>query len=275
MKSLILTILVCLLSFPVHAAEKESAYNRVLRTNSLRCAYTAVDPHVYKDLDTEKMTGPVAAIATEMAERLGLNIEWVAEVGHADFAEGLKTGRYDAYCGILTTAPTRARAAAFTRPYMFLPYYAFVRSDEQRFSTLESMNDSSVRAGVIDGEIFQIYTRKYLSKAQEISLPNMTPPGQLMVDLADGKVDVLIHDPLLFRQYDKNNPGKVRYAMDKAPLDIAPIGFAVEPNETKLRDMLDLSLLSMIVSGQIDNILKANAMDNIIVRRPQPLYREP
>lgn len=275
---LALFYLLALTAIPAaHAADKddkETAYDRVLKTNILRCAYTSVDPHIRKDPNTGEISGPLHDIAEAMASAVNITVEWSDEVGHADFAEGLKTGRYDAYCGILAIAPQRARVAAFTDPILYIPYYAYTKNDETRFASPADLNKPDIRTGVIDGEIFQAMSRKYFPNAQEHSLPNMTPQGQLFMDLAQGKADVVIHDPLILQQYSLKNPDQIKRAF-KTPLEVYPVGYAVSPDEGKLRDMLNTALLSLHRLGKIDEILNGYGIDDTLFYRVTLPYNLP
>ncbi len=239
----------------LHAAEPESAYDRVMRTNTLRCAYVTTAPYAYKDLQTGEMAGLSIEIANEVAKALHLTLEWAAEVGFADFAEGFRTGRYDAFCGALTITPPRARVAAFTSPLFYVPYRVYGRKDEQRFHALSDINQPSVTVATVDGEAFQFVTRLYLPHAHEYNLPNMTPPGQLFVDVADKKADAIIHDPLLMAMYAQSNGDKIKPLLPGV-LESRPHGFAVGPKDLALLHVLDTAILTLQTTGVIDSILK-------------------
>lgn len=265
----IFILLTLWVSFPAFAA-KETSYERVLRTNILRCAYGAADPYISKDMVSGKVKGPMVDIAEAMADQLALKVEWTAEVGYADFAEGLKTGHYDAFCGIMAMAPTRARAVAFTYPLFYAPYFVYVRQSEDRFKTLEDINQPHVKAGVIDGEVFQFMTRKRLPAAQEYSLPNMTAQGQLFVDIANGKADVALHDPLVTALYRRSNPDQIKRLFDE-PIEVYSMAFAVMPQEQALRDMLNVSITALQNLKIIDGILNDHGIDgNTLYRMDKP-----
>jgi len=142
----------------------ETAQERVIRTGIIRCAYVTLDPYIYRDLGSknEPLRGPTVDVAEAVADALSLKIEWTAEVTFAEFAEGFKSNRYDAFCGHIAMAPGRARVAAFTDPVYYVPYYVFARPDETRFTSLSEANTSDFQAAVIDGEVFQFMTQKYV-----------------------------------------------------------------------------------------------------------------
>jgi len=252
-----------LLSAPsaIAAAEKESAYERVMRTGVIRCAYASVGRHIRKDANTQQVIGPIPEIMEAVTESLSLKLEWTAEVGYADFAEGLNQGRYDMFCGALSVVPSRARVVQFTHPIFFTLVTAYVRAAETRFTDLSSLNVPNVKAATIDGEGFQKVTNKYLTDVQEISYPNMTQGDQILLDLVSGKVDTVVHDAVIVRDFLQNNPGTVKRLFEK-PLEIFPYAFAVSPKEHSLKNMIDSTLLYLHALGRIDEILERNDIDD-------------
>lgn len=252
---------------------KETTFERVVRTNTLRCGFAAAPPMIYKDNHTGEILGGYAKIAEKMASLLELKLEWVAEVGFADFAEGLKTGRYDAFCGVLSQAPQRSRVVRFTDPIAYYPFEVYVRKGDKRFQSIAAMNKPDVKVGTIDGEVFQIITRKHLPDAQEMSLPNMSPDSQLFLDLIDGKVDVLIHSPVMYEEFEANNGDKLDKPFAK-PIELYPVGFAVAPEEHEMAEMFNTALRSMHILGDVDELLTQNGLSRKVNWRLAVPYQE-
>ncbi|MCP5404743.1 MAG: amino acid ABC transporter substrate-binding protein [Pseudomonadaceae bacterium] len=235
-------------------AVKESAYERVLRTGVLRCGYASFGTNLYKDPNTGEIGGYTADIARAVAKELGLEVEWTAEVGFADFAEGLKNAHYDMFCGPLSMIPARSRVATFLDPYLYMPFYVYVRTGEDRFRTFEALNDPAYTYGSTDGEVFQKISRKKFPLAKENALPNMSQPAMLFLDLAARKSDFLVQDLSAYRDYVSNNPGKIQVFLNK-PLEVNAVAFAVAKGEDDLEDMLNVAVHTLVQNGVVDNIL--------------------
>jgi cyclohexadienyl dehydratase len=246
--------------------QKEAAYERVLRTGILRCAYAAIQPDSYKDLKTGEMKGPIIDIAEKMADQLNLTIEWVSEVGFADFAEGLNTGRYDAFCGVIGKSPGRARAALFTTPTLYYPSYIYVRKNDDRFTSFEDLNKPSIKAGAIDGELTQFMTKKYFPNAKEMSLSNMSSPAELFLNLANGKIDFVIHTATNGNKFIANNPDKIEPVFSQ-PIEVRPAAFAVNVEENKLAALLNTSIETLVDLGVVENIIKAHDLEHDLLPR--------
>jgi len=76
---------------------KETAYERVMRTKTLRCAYSVWRPFFSKDPNTGEISGVVPELFDKAAQDLGLKIEYTEEVNPAQMFEGFSTNRYDCH----------------------------------------------------------------------------------------------------------------------------------------------------------------------------------
>lgn len=105
MRRLLLLILLLTVA-PAFAAEtKESAYDRVIRTGTIRCGYAISPPVMVQDPNTKKLSGLDYDLWQEIGKDLGLKIEFVEEAGWGNFIEGLRSNRYDAFCTELWPDP--------------------------------------------------------------------------------------------------------------------------------------------------------------------------
>ena len=57
-------------------AKKETTYERVMRTRTIRCGYFVWPPFLTKDLNTGALSGLNYDVAEEMGKLLDLKIEW-------------------------------------------------------------------------------------------------------------------------------------------------------------------------------------------------------
>ncbi len=112
-------------------ATKETAFQRVMRTNKLRCGYVLYDFVVNKDPNTGKMSGIMVEAIDEMGRRLGWEVEWTEELPFMTQFEGLKTGRYDAICTALWGFPETAKIAEFAGPLYYEPIGIWVMRYKQ------------------------------------------------------------------------------------------------------------------------------------------------
>ncbi|NTU76597.1 MAG: amino acid ABC transporter substrate-binding protein [Alphaproteobacteria bacterium] len=220
-------------------AAKEPAYERVMRTGTLRCGYLFYPKFIERDPNTNAFSGMWYDLMNEIGKQLSLKIEWTEEVGAANAFDGLKSGRYDAVCVPFNQTPGRARVTEFTAPIIFAPTYAYVRADDTRFdNAYEKINDPSVRFAYMEGEFSQYLKAEKFPKAQTVSLPNLTDVSQVYMQIAMGKADVLTTEPSTIEPFLLNNPGKLKRVVG-APLRLQASGISVGVGEEALKALLD------------------------------------
>src|ERR1700733_12800080 len=76
-------------------APKESTYDRIKRTGTIRCGYTTWNPLFYIDPKTNEKTGIFHDIMEEAGARLGVKIVWQEEIGWASITESGRNGSVD------------------------------------------------------------------------------------------------------------------------------------------------------------------------------------
>lgn len=221
---------------------KETAYARVLRTGTLRCAWYVMPPFFQRDPNTGAFSGVYFDVMEEMGRQLQLKIVWTEEVAGATAYEGLQTNRYDAVCAAFAPLPARAKVASFTMPLSYRPIYAYVRAADTRFDNhSERIDDPSVKISVIEGQGAHLFAQRLYPKASLLILPSFSDLTQNELNVADGKADLSLAEASTAARYMASNPGKIRRATG-APLIRVADTIQVGPDETALKDMLDSTL---------------------------------
>ncbi|MBL8637988.1 MAG: transporter substrate-binding domain-containing protein [Alphaproteobacteria bacterium] len=277
MKNYFLALLLLILPFPSLASDKLTASERVVSTNILRCGYGGSNPYFKKDPNTGEISGMYIEILQEAAKLLSLKIEWTEEVGYAEFAEGLKIGRYDAFCAPIGILPSRARVSTSAIPLAYNPQFFYTTKEKKLSSNIQDYNKKEIKAVTTDGEGFQILTRKFLPNATEVSNASMTPPANIFMDVVMGKVDVVMHDPVNINMFNKDNAekGKLIPITDK-PTSLSPTtAFSVLPEDTHLLNMMNVAFQTLLDSGKVEEILMKYEVTPDILYRVEPNYKKP
>src|ERR1035441_4639325 len=194
MKHIVFAILVLLTALPAFASDKQAneVYDRVVKTRTLRCAYTIYPPFIAKDTVTGEISGLFHDLTEQMGKDLGIKIVWAEEVGSDAIFSGLGTGRYDAVCVGYFSTPSRANGGAFTKPLVFVPTYMYVRKGESRFHAIDDFNKPGVKIGTMDGEFSQIFKNDRLPLAGEVSLGGLSSAAERLEVVATGKADATL-----------------------------------------------------------------------------------
>lgn len=237
-------------------AQKESVYDRVIRTGELRCGYFTWKPSFIKDANTGEMSGLFHDYMEELGGALHLKIVWAEEVALGDVPAALQSGRIDAMCSSTFVISERARVMDFIQPLYFVPLHAYARVDDSRFDgfTTEAFNTAAYKVAILEGGVTSIIQRYYLPQAQTYELPQFTSPAELFASLAMGKADFVLYERYTFEDYNAHNPGKLKRVTGQ-PIKIFPLAVAVAKNQDALREMLDTATTDLQLAGALEKII--------------------
>ena len=247
----------------------ESAYDRVMRTGTIRCAYGIARPWIIKDPNSGAMSGLSVKVMEAVAKHLSLKLDWTQETGWGDLAASLSSGRADVACSGLWIQAAQARELTFTRPYMYNALYAFSRADDARFTgDLSELNQPNVRFAGMDGDVTADVPRVKFPNATIVGIPS-GGDEQSLLQVATNKADLVILDATNVAAFNEHNPDTPLKRVPTAePIISFGSALAVDNDELKLRDMLDATLTEMHGSGELDRII-----DELLQKYPDALLR--
>jgi polar amino acid transport system substrate-binding protein len=240
----------------ITTAAKESTYDRVMRTGTIRCGYAMWPPFIMKDPNSGKLSGFEYDYMQALGDALHLKIDWSEEVGWGDFPSALNAGRIDAFCAGAWPSATRAREIDFTRPIVYQPLYAYVRAGDPRFdNNSAAIDDPSVTAVTMDGEMSSLVAASDFLKAKTVQLPQLSNASELLLNVVTGKGDVTFTDSITESRFAANNPGKIRRVVTKMPLRVFGVPLAIARGQDAFAHMVNIATDEMLLSGKIEKIL--------------------
>jgi polar amino acid transport system substrate-binding protein len=241
------------------AVKSETAFERVMRTRTLRCGYALWSPVIYKDLKTGEIKGISRDIMDELGKKLDLRIEWTDEAVWGTIVEGLATKRYDMICNGLGVMATRARVINFSAPLFYTPIYLVVRADENRILKTEDVDNPAVNIAILDGDGFAVLAPRRFPKAVIKSLPQNSDWSAIFQEVETKKADVAGVDSSAFIEYLKTNPGKLKILDKSNPLFLFPVAFGLPQGDVALKTMIDAALSELFFDGTIAAALRTHA----------------
>lgn len=257
MRKILLLIAMFAASFPVLAQEKESVYERVIKTGTLRCGYGIFPPMVVKDPNTGTLSGIFVDIMKEIGMATGLKVEFTQEIDWGQIAEALKTNKIDAMCAGMVATPKRGTVMAFSDPLFFLKGEAFAREDDRRFdNSYDAINQPDVRLAVNEGDVTQDIARRQFPKAKLVFKTQMAGDDILFMDVASNKADVTFNAPSMVHAFNKKSSVKLRVIPLPRPITIAPNVIAVDIHEQALQDLLNTAVGELHYNGVIADIFE-------------------
>ncbi len=252
-----------------------SVYDRVMRSQTLRCGYGPWPPFINKDPLTGQFSGIFFDYMEALGKSLHLKILWTEEVGNGEFIEALKSGRIDAMCASIWPSASRAREIDFVTPIYYSPIYAYSRIHDTRFDHhLDRINAPDISLVTVDGEIGDIIANEDYPKVRKISLPQSSSVSEAFMTLASRKADVVFANPAMFALYEAKNPRIVQRIPANHPLRVFGNTIAITAGEDKLRQMLSTATVELLASGKIDSILNQYKPDSDSLLRVRPFFQD-
>jgi len=234
-----------------------SAFDRVVSSHTLRCAYAAYDPFLI--VGTNKaITGIFHDVMEEAGKRLDIKIVWAEEVGYGNVNTGFQTERYDAFCAGLWPAGTRAVNTIFSRAVAWDPVGVWVRGDDARFGGhMEKLNEPVYKIADIDGDATVAMADAIFPKAGRVTLSQtQSTVAEEVIQITTGKADAVFQDYLSADRFLKNTPGSLKNLSPDKPVLIYPLTIGYNQHEMALRDMFDVVLSDMERDGTTGHIVK-------------------
>src|ERR1019366_454810 len=209
MRHIVFALLVLFTALPAFASDKQAneVYDRVVKTRTLRCAYTIYPTFIDKDPNTGKLSGLFHDLTEEIGRQLNLKIVWAEEVPTDAIFEGFRTGRYDAVCPGYFATPSRTAGGDFTRPLVFIPFNMYVRTGESRFKSFADFNNPGVTISTMDGEASQIAVNDAFPQAHQNTLPGTTAATDRFMAVAGGKSDATPMEAAIGMEDKAHHPG--------------------------------------------------------------------
>jgi ABC-type amino acid transport substrate-binding protein len=264
-------------NFGFQPTKKETAFERVMRTRTLRCGYSVWAPFFMIEPNTKAMSGTDYEIIEAIGKVANLKIDWQDEVGFGTFPEQLQSQKDDAFCVSVWISAARAQRVELTTPADYSPLYAYVRDGDTRFdNNLDAINNENVTITVIDGSAIKAVADGTFPKAKQFALPGDSDGSQMLMALAARKGDVTFDDEFTIHEYNDHNPDKkLRRVPSPNPVRIYGGAFSVGKGEWELRDELNAAIAELLGNGTIDRILsKYEVVPGSILHAAKP-YAHP
>ena len=229
-----------------------STLDRINAEGVLRVGYIVFPPTVFQDPTTNELTGHHVETIREIARLAEWRLEFVgAEFG--TFVAGLGSGRFD-----ISIAPTfvtvpRATSVAFTRPLFFAGNSAIVRLEDERFASLEDIDQPSVTVAVTQGEAGHEFARANFTNA-EVVVHSGSTQSLTFQDVISGRADVALGDAYVTAAFAAEHPDSVKDLFGDAPYNLTPVSWAVRQRDVELLNFLNASLDALDYQGRLKEL---------------------
>lgn len=233
----------------------QSVRDRVVKSGVLKVGYIVYPPFVAKDPNSGQLSGTDYEIINQMAQNLGVKVQWTEEVGYASMIEGLQANRYDIVPGIWQNS-ARSKLVDFSDPLYYTAFDVYVRTGDARFTdNLDAINQPGVKIAAIDGQSEDAIAKSQFPKASEVSHPDISDPSVILEDVASKKADLTFAEPVAAAAYIKNNPGVLQNVSVGKPLRTYGYTMIFKQDQPDFKLMLDTAISEVLNSGFVDGVL--------------------
>ncbi|HEY1095918.1 MAG TPA: transporter substrate-binding domain-containing protein [Alphaproteobacteria bacterium] len=255
------------------AEHVETAFERIQRTRTIRCGYYIYPPVTYKDGNTGKLSGLSVDMMDRIAKRADLKVEWVQEVNFGDWQEGLRTKRYDLACTPMWPNTAIGQVVYFTKPFFYSGIYPIGRGNDNRFNKLEDLNKPNVTVSVQEGNDGYYLAPDVFPQAKKITVAASTSGNMVIQDVVTKKADFVLLDKNAVNEFNSTNPDAIKVLVDH-PVKMMPFTLAVGVGEDAFLQFINNATDEMILTGEIDRLVKKWVKDPSIYQPNAPVWMD-
>lgn len=234
----------------------KSAIALILVVCSVACAAPTAALRVGMDLsyppfETIGPDGKPAGISVEIAQALAAELGRPLQIENIPFTgliPALKTGKIDLIISSMTATEERAKAVAFSDPYLTTGLALLVPASSAA-SGLADLDLPGKTIVVRQGTTGEVFARTNIRQAKILTLEK---ENACVLEVAQGKADGLIYDQMSVFQNARRQAGKVRALL--APLQKESWAIALRPGDPELLKQVNAFLARFRTDGGFDRL---------------------
>ena len=233
------------------AHHEKNLIEQVLDRGKIALCTSSLAPWAFKNPDTNKWDGFVPELAYQMADELGVEVEWV-ELSYANMIPALRAGKCDVAFGSFVRSAKRAIVIDFTDSHFDFGTFVAIRKDDDRWTSYEQMNSPDFTFAARP-DYSETITKKYFPKATVRVTQgdnNDLPRLEVRAGRADGAID---DGPTLAAFNAEHDFLKV---FDGPSLEGNGAAWAVRPGSEHMLRFLNNFLLSRKELGEYDRLVQ-------------------
>jgi polar amino acid transport system substrate-binding protein len=195
--------------------------------------------------------GQPQGVSVEMARALAAELGRPLEIENIPFTgliPALKSGKIDLIISSMTATPERAKAVAFSDPYLTTGLGALVPASSKT-TGLGDIDQPGNTVVVRQGTTGEVFARKNLNNARLLTLEKETA---CVVEVVQGKAAAFIYDQMSVFQNNKRNPETTRALL--APLQTESWAIALRPGDDALLTQVNAFLAKYRTAGGFDKL---------------------
>ena len=205
----------------------------------------------YPPCETIGPDGQPAGISVDLARALSVELGRPLVVENIPFTgliPALKSGKIDLILSSMTATPERAKAVAFSDPYLTTGLALLVPAAGTT-TGLADLDQPGKTVVVRQGTTGEVFARANVRQAAILTLEK---ENACVLEVVQGKADAFIYDQMSVFQNARRQSGKVRALL--APLQQESWAVALRPDDNELRAQVNAFLAKLRAGGGFDEL---------------------
>lgn len=215
----------------------------------------------YPPFETKDEEGNPTGASVMLAEALGKYLDMDIEIVETDYGSlipALEQGTIDVIISSMTITPAREEVVDFSDPYTNSQLMMLVYKDSIVQSP-DDLNNPDVIIASKTGTIGALWAAEYAPNAQ---IRNIDEEASAVLEVAQGKADVFIYDPLSIIRHHENYKDTTRAVLEPLP-NTKGWGIAMRKGEDALREKINAFIAEAKTDGTYDDIRETFLQDKI------------
>lgn len=203
----------------------------------------------FETKDTEgNPEGASVMLAEAFGEYVGKDIK-IIDTPYPSLITALETGKIDMIISSMTITPAREEKVDFSIPYTNSQLMMLVHKDSP-VKSADDLNSNDITIASKTGTIGALWAEENAPKA---NIKNIDEESSAVLEVAQGKADVFIYDPLSIIRHNENYPDTTRAILEPLP-NTKGWGVAVRKGEDELVKKLNEFIEKAKEDGTYDDI---------------------
>jgi len=215
----------------------------------------------YPPFETKDETGKPVGASVMLADALGVYLGREIEIVETDYASlipALEQGTIDVIISSMTITPAREEVVDFSDPYTNSQLMMLVYKDSKVMSPAD-LNDPDVIIASKTGTIGALWAAENAPLAQ---IRNIDEEASAVLEVAQGKADVFIYDPISIIRHNENYPDTTRAVLEPLP-NTKGWGIALRKGEDELKGKINEFIEKAKTDGTYDDIRETYLLDKM------------
>ena len=248
-----IVLLLAALTLSASGAKKPANKLEAIKSAGKIVVGTSADyaPFEYKD-EQDNFVGFDMDLIREIGKRMGVEVE-IQDMAFDSLVAAVEQGKVDVVIASMAPTEERLQKVDFSATY-HVQKNSFLAANESTITLASPEDAANYKIGVQTGTTLDDWVTKNLVETGKMSADNILRyerADQSILDLAAGRIDLVLTDAGPAKEYEKNGQAKVILT---AKLFETGENIALTKGETALKTELDTIIQALIDEGFIDQL---------------------